>query len=131
MDESFTSLFLTQAIGLYLVLGAIVMLARASYYREILAQLKVDNVIVPFAAGIGLFCAILLILLHNVWALNLGVLLTIFAWLLLLKSVLWLLAPECMLSCGQKFYTGHWYYVVAILSGLFGLLMIVHIYYLI
>ncbi len=131
MDESFPSLFLTQAIGLYLVIGAVVMLARASYYREVLAQLKADNIIVPFAAGIGLMGAIILILLHNIWVLNLAVVLTVFAWFLLLKSVLWLLVPECMLSYSQKIYASCWYYVFAVLGGLIGILMLAHLYYLI
>lgn len=131
MDESLPSLFLTQAIGLYLVIGAIVMIARAAYYRQILNQLKADNVLIAFAAGIGLMSGIVLILMHNVWLLNLSVLLTLVGWLVLIKSILWLFAPECMLSYTQKIYAGCWYYVFALIGGLIGVLMLVHLYYLI
>jgi hypothetical protein len=130
MNDSLHSLFLAQALGLYLLIVAIIMLARAGYYRNMLTHLKADSPTVVIVATVGLIVSIPLVLVHNIWIWESEVLITLIVWFLLIKSVLWLSFPECMVNLSQKIYSGWGYYAVAIIAGIIGILLINHGFYL-
>ena len=106
MHESLHTLFLAQAVGLYLVIIAIIMLDRARYYQDLLTHVKVGSSAIVVAASLGLTLGIILVLVHNLWIWESEVLITIFAWCLLIKSVLWLAFPEFMVNLTHKVYSG-------------------------
>ncbi|AMQ27771.1 TPA: hypothetical protein KKX32_002936 [Legionella pneumophila] len=130
MQESIHSLFLAQAIGLYLLIVGIIMLSRASYYRELLTHLKEGSATIVTAGSLGLIIGICLVLVHNIWVPESEVLVTLVAWLILIKSILWLGFPEFMVKCSQKAYTGTSYYVISIVVLIIGILLITHGFYL-
>lgn len=130
MHESLHTLFLAQAIGLYLVIVAIVMLARAGYYRDLLTHVKVGSSAIVVAATLGLILGILLVLVHNLWIWQSEVLITLVAWCVLIKSVLWLSFPEFMVDLTHKVYAGWGYYVIAIIAGIIGVVLMAHGFYL-
>lgn len=130
MNESLHTLFLAQVIGLYLFIMAIVMLSRIDYYRNILTHLKAGSASIVLAASIGLLLGICLVLVHNIWVPESEVLVTLVAWFILIKSILWLTFPECMISLSNKVYMGPGYFVVALLAGILGIILLTHGFYL-
>lgn len=130
MHESLHTLFLAQAVGLYLVIIAIIMLARARYYQDLLTHIKVGSSAIVVAATLGLILGIMLVLVHNLWLWESEVLITIFAWCLLIKSILWLSFPEFMVNLTHKVYSGPGYYAVAIIAGLIGIVLMAHGFFL-
>ena len=129
MDEQLHTLFLAQAMGLYLFITAIIMLARATYYRELLTHINVGSSSIVLAGSVGLILGILLVLVHNMWTWESEVLVTLVAWFLLIKSILWLSFPEGMVKCAQKIYSGWGYYLVAIIAGIIGVTLMAHGFY--
>lgn len=130
MHESLHTIFFAQGIGLYLVIVAIIMLSRATYYQEMLTHLKVGSPTIVLAATLGLIIGILLVLVHNIWIWESDVLITLIAWFLVIKSVLWLAFPECMVNYTQKVYSGWGYYLVAIIAAIIGIILLAHGFYL-
>ncbi len=130
MNESIHTIFFAQAIGLYLLIIAIVMLTRASYYQGILTHLKVGSSTVVVTAAFGLVLGILIVLTHNLWISESEVLITLVGWFLLIKSICWLSFPEFMVKMAHKMYSGWGYYAVAILAGVIGVILCAHGFYL-
>lgn len=123
----FTSLFhsflIAQVFGLYLVMISIVMIGRASYYRERIAKISIDNVSILSIASIWLLIGILLILVHNVWIFEPRLLVTILGWVIVIKSTLWLAAPSSTMKLAKAVCRGPWYYVVGAITAIFGVLL--------
>jgi hypothetical protein len=127
MNLSLHVLLLERAIGLYLLIASIIMLCRGSYYRELLMNIKPGSGAALVLASIGLMLGIMLVLVHNIWMWNFELLITIIAWGVLVKSVLWLAFPDCVVNCIKKMYSCCWmYYLMGLLMGLIGLMMIMH-----
>jgi uncharacterized membrane protein len=130
LNDSLHSLFLAQVMGLYLVIVAIVMLTRAAYYRNLLTHVKTDSPTIVLAATLGLILGLCLVVVHNIWIWESEVLVTLVAWFLLIKSVLWLAFPEKMVNFTHKMYSGPGFYFAAIVAGVIGILLISHGFYL-
>lgn len=130
MNESIHTIFFAQAMGLYLLIIAIIMLARASYYQAILTHLKVGSSTVVVTAAFGLIVGIIIVLTHNVWIMESEVLVTLLGWALCIKSICWLSIPEFMVKMAHKMYSGSGYYVAALLTGVIGVILSAHGFYL-
>ncbi len=59
------SFLLAQMFGLYLVIQAIILLSRASYYRALVASVKNPGFAIWAASSITLMLGIFLVLIHN------------------------------------------------------------------
>lgn len=129
VNESLHTILLAQGMGLYLVITAVIMLARPNYYKELLTHIKVSNSTITLAAIVGLMLGIALVLVHNIWIWESEVLITIISWFVLIQSVLWLSFPNCMINCNQKLYSGWTYYLVAIIAGIIGVTLMAHGFY--
>lgn len=130
MRESLHTLFLAQVMGLYLLIIGIIMLARATYYRDLLTHIKNGSAATVTGASIGLVLGLFLVIIHNIWIWESDVLVTVVAWFLLIKSVLWLAFPETMVKCAHKLYSGAGFYVAAIITGIIGVILTAHGFYL-
>lgn len=127
--EAFHSYILGQIFGLYLIIMAIIMLARARYYRDMIRNLKPVSGSVVFGATYGLLLGLFLITVHNHWVWEPDVIVTFLAWLILIKSILWLAYPEAMLRFAKKAYTGKSYYVIIGIAAILGILLMARGYY--
>ncbi|BCA94993.1 hypothetical protein TUM19329_13540 [Legionella antarctica] len=127
--DSLHSLFLAQAIGLYLVIIAIIMVARGSYYQNLLSHYKGDSSVIVLAASLGLILGVILIIIHNIWVWDTEILITFIAWFLLIKSILWLSLPEYMVHVTKKMNSGWGYYVIPIISAIIGVLLMAYGFY--
>ncbi len=130
MDDSYHTLFYAQVMGVFLLIMAIILISRASYYRNILTHVKEGSSITLVAASYGLILGIFLVFTHNIWVLDAEVLVTIVGWIVLIKSLLWLGFPEYMAGITRRMYSGAGYYVIAVITGIIGFLLITHGFYL-
>lgn len=129
MHESLHSIILGQIIGLYLVITSIIMIARAKYYRTLLTNLKVGSSTMVGMASFGLMLGLFLVVIHNVWVMKPELLVTIVAWIILIKSIFWLALPETMVKYSRNMYSGWGYYFGAIVAGLIGIILLAFGYY--
>lgn len=125
MNVSLHTGFLSQIIGLYFLITAVIMLYRAKYYRKIMGKLESAGTIIV-AASFGLVIGLILVITHNIWRFNFQGLVTLIGWLILLKSIFWLAFPEHMSKKCKKCCTGWPYYVSIVVTGLIGLALAIH-----
>lgn len=130
MNDSLHSLFLAHALGFFFLIVAIILLAQQKYYRDIFINTKSGSSVVLVASTVGLIFGISLVLMHNIWLWESEVLITIVAWIILLKSLAYLAFPEFMITLAHKIYSGSGYYFVMIVTGLLGVLLLSHGVYL-
>jgi hypothetical protein len=130
MNEAIHTILFAQAIGLYLLIIAIIMITRASYYQDILTHLKVGSSTVVVTAAFGLVLGILIVLTHQIWNFESEVLITLIGWILLIKSICWLSFPDFMVKMAHKMYSGWGYYAAAIFTGIIGVILSAHGFYL-
>lgn len=128
--EPLHGLIFAQVIGLFLVIMTIIMVVRADYYRKLMMNLNADSGLIPVSASIVLVFGLSLIVMHNVWVWESDTLITIVAWVLVIKSVLWLALPERMVVMSHKLYGSYMYYIVAFIIAVVGVLLMTHGYYL-
>jgi len=84
------TLFFSKILGPLLILVALDMLLKPNFFREVLEDFS-KNAAVVFLDGIITFViGLTVILLHNIWTMNLEVVITIFGWCSITKGV-WLL----------------------------------------
>lgn len=126
----FSSFIVGQVLGLYMLIMAIVMLSRANYYKDLIQRITLDDLSLWIGSSFSLLLGIFLVVIHNVWVLEPRVLVTIIAWLILIKAILWLALPEKMLEYSQKVYDGAGYYIIAVLMAIVGILILTRGFYL-
>ena len=124
------SFFLSQIFGLFLVITSILMLSRVEFYRKLVHDMKPDNSIIIVGGTIGLLLGLCLVDIHNIWVLKPRIVVTILCWIILIKSLLWLSAPEKMLSMTKKLYAGIGYYILVLFTTLFGVVLMARGFYL-
>ena len=112
--------FLVQILGLYMVIQSIILFSRADYYRALVLSMKKPDYAIWVGSSLTLILGIVLVLGHNVWVLEPRVNVTILAWLVLLKSVLWLSVPERMLVASKKLCASKGYYVITTMIFIWG-----------
>lgn len=125
----FHSFILAQILGLYMVIMSIIMLSRASLYRGLIAQVQLGSSGLIIASSFSLFIGIGLVTIHNLWVWEPRLMVTLVAWFILVKSVLWLSFPECMLRCTKRLYAGPGYYVVSIIVAIIGIFLLTKGFY--
>lgn len=130
LNDSLHSIIIAQVMGFYLLIVAIIMLARAPYYRAMMTNLKSCNHAIMVGAAFSLIIGIFLVIVHNIWIWESEVMITVIGWLILIKSILWLALPERMMTFSNKLYSGAGYYVAAAITGILGILLLSHGFYL-
>ena len=115
------SFILAKALGLYMIVMAIVMITRADYYKEVIQHIQKEKLATLSGASFSLVFGLLLLSVHNLWAFEPFVVVTIVAWIIVIKAVLWLAVPERMANMFREIYSGKMYYVFAILVGVLGI----------
>jgi hypothetical protein len=130
VNDPLHSLVMAHVIGLYLIIIAIVMIARADHYRSMINKLQGDSGVIMVSASFGLVLGLIMLVIHNTWLWESEVLITIIAWLVTIKSILWLSFPEKMVAVSKVIYSGKSYYVMATIAIVIGIALLTHGYYL-
>ena len=96
------SVFLAQVMGLYFLIAASTAVV-ARKRMQALIQGFDDNVAVAYLAGVlVVVLGLLLVLSHNVWTTDWRVIITLVAWLTLLKGIALMLWPDQVAKLGSS-----------------------------
>ena len=109
---------------------AFIMLGKTKYFRDVMLRLDPYNLSIPMGAAFGLMLGLFLVVIHNVWAWEPRLLITIISWLIIVKSVLWLGFPVRMLNMCKKMYAGAWFYIMAVIMLVAGVFLLAKGFYL-
>ena len=104
------SLFLAKVFGVYLIVTGVAVPLRRKELVPAVEQLFDNRPLVYIMSVFALVVGILLVVSHNVWVAGWPVVLTIFAWLVFLESIAYLLLPfEVLARWARWFNTPAWY----------------------
>lgn len=118
------SFLLSQVLGLFMFMLAIITMMRLHFYRKLILQLKANNPVITLAGILGLLIGIILVLTHNIWVFKTIVWITCFSWAILLSSILWLIETEYMLALTKKICSGIGYYWIMVFLLVMGVVTI-------
>jgi len=90
------SLIAAKILGVYLVVSGLFLIIRKKTIPRLLKDFFDHPAIVYLCGVILIFLSLVLILQSNVWDGSWRTVITIFAWLVLLKGVLYVLAPDSL-----------------------------------
>ena len=88
-----TSLFLAKVFGLYFMVTGLVAPLRRKDLMAMVEQLFENRPLIFVLSFVGFVIGLLLVVSHNVWLAGWPVVVTILAWLVLLKALVYLLLP--------------------------------------
>ncbi|MEX0918704.1 MAG: hypothetical protein WDZ85_01935 [Candidatus Paceibacterota bacterium] len=105
-----SSIFLSQMIGIYLVLIGLVFLFKRKTLMPAMKEVIQSKSLLYIVAMLELAAGIAIVLNHNIWAWSSELLITLFGWLLIVESAAYLLLPyKRMEKLALKFNTPAWY----------------------
>jgi len=109
----YTSLALAKIIGLYCVLVGLAMLLKPARCKKMVQDCAQFPAILDVAGVFTLILGLIMIVIHNVWVMAWPVLVTIVAWLVVIKGVVVLFMPEAVVDLGRKMSSANCCHVVA------------------
>ncbi len=96
-----TSIFLAQLLGpFFLAIGAGLLVNREGY-REMAEEFLDSRPLIYIAGILALVPGLALVLLHNVWALDWRLIITIFGWLAVIGGVFRIVFPQQVTDIGN------------------------------
>ena len=121
MDKS---RFLAKAVGIYLVIISLSMLINMQHFINMVNSL-INNMQLMFVTGFfTLIIGLLFVLSHNIWQWNWRVIITIIAWLTLIKGISIILYPQFIDKTTVLFtYNTTVSYLTAVIDMVFGILL--------
>lgn len=87
------SLYLAQLFGVVFVVIGLAFLIRLSHYQKVYKTIVKNEGLMIMSGLMALVIGVVLVLAHNVWVQSWEVLITILAWIAVVKGVLLLLLP--------------------------------------
>jgi hypothetical protein len=113
-----------------MVITAVILLGRASFFRELVQGMSIKVGEITISASYGLMLGIFLVVIHNIWVWQPRLVVTLVCWFIFLKSLLWLAFPSGMLAMTKRTAAGPGYYISAIFMGLVGIFLLTKGFYL-
>lgn len=120
---NFHTFIASQVFGLSFIIMSIILVARAPYYRNLIRNMKPSGGTLLLNASYMLLFSLFLISVHNLWVWEPKLIVTVFAWFLLIKAILWLAFPEAMLVYTRKIYGGAGYYIAIAIAVILGIIL--------
>jgi hypothetical protein len=125
-----TSIFLARLIGPLLLVMGVGMLANREGYRGMAEEFLASRALIYVAGLLAFVPGLAIVLVHNVWAFDWRVIITLLGWLSLIGGIFRLLAPQQVTAVGSamlarpKYLTGGGIVVLALgaVLSLFGYL---------
>ncbi len=97
-----TSLFIARLLGpIFLVVGA-ALISRPEAFRALLREFVASGVLMYLAGFLGLLGALALIIVHNVWALDWRLLITLIGWATLVRALATIFRPQAIVSIADR-----------------------------
>ncbi len=89
-----SSIFLAKLIGAYMVIVSVGFLINRKIYPRLIEDFAKSLALTYLGAALSLMIGLLIVLVHNVWAANWPVIITIFGWLALAKGITLIIFPN-------------------------------------
>jgi hypothetical protein len=125
------SLFLAKVLAIYFIILSIAFLCRPVRTKVIIVAWKDNPPLLLLSGVLALLVGSLMVVAHNVWEMHWPVVITIVAWLSLIKGVLILFFPQCYQDALTKFLACKVsYHVNMIIVLLLGIFLAYHGFYL-
>lgn len=96
-----TSVFLAQLIGPLLLVMGVGMLVNREGYRTMAEEFLASRALIYIAGLMAFVPGLALVLVHNVWAVDWRVIITLLGWLSLLGGIFRLLLPQQVTAVGS------------------------------
>ncbi|MGO9768651.1 MAG: hypothetical protein ACLPSW_03680 [Roseiarcus sp.] len=97
-----TSLFVAKLLGpMFLVVGA-ALLSRPDAFRALLREFVASGVLMYLAGFFGLLAGLALIIVHNVWALDWRLVITLIGWASLVRALVTIFRPQAIVSIADR-----------------------------
>lgn len=118
------SLALARILGWYMVLFAVATFVYKQRYIAIFNDFLTKPALGLVATIIPLVLGLIMVNIHNIWTSDWRVLITIMAWITLLKGVMWLFVPSHMEKVTANMATEKSIVIASIVSLLLGLFLL-------
>lgn len=119
------SLFLGRALGIYLLIVGLSMLFNRKVFFDAFQQWNEQPGTITLTAFLSIMIGILMVLVHNVWVLDWRIIITLLAWLTLIKGVVRLNFPHAVPQTMEYFHQRRVaYYLLAIFCLLLALVLL-------
>jgi uncharacterized membrane protein len=118
------SIFLAKVLGLYLTVFGLLVLLRPAQLRAIVTEYMESRPIVFLGGMVGLIMGIILVVSHNIWTTNWRVVITILAWLILIKGTNHLFFPSVPRKMARTLLGSSWILVPGVIDLLLGLFLV-------
>lgn len=115
-----TTIFLAQLWGPVILAVAIGIFVSRNYYTKIYKDIEKEPLAILIFGMIGTVAAIAQILTHNVWNTLPEILISLFGWMLLIKSLAFLIAPRFVDKSSEIFYKGGFVSVAGVVMLIIG-----------
>ena len=124
------TMFLATVIGWYLVIVSLCMLLRHDTVKAAMKDLIAHRGSFFVVAIITLIIGLLLVATHNIWVMGWPVVITIFAWLVLIGGIIRLFFPDVVTGAWQSMFKQHaMMQIVSVLTLILGLFLLYHVYH--
>ncbi|MDN5898274.1 MAG: hypothetical protein L0H35_06405 [Psychrobacter sp.] len=118
------SFIIAKVLGLWFIIIAITAASKRSFIQAMVVELDNQKFAFYGFAIILLFLGLMLVTLHNFWYMNVITLVTIACWIILLKGVLMLAFPDCVIKLAHKMVISNWYWVGIVVSFIIGVILL-------
>lgn len=117
-----TSLYLAQVIGLYLMIGGVVIMLRRSYLIPVVGTFIEERLTRFIWASVELMAGLFFVVGYQDWSSLHGSILTVFGWMLLLEGIMYMVLPDAYVKKFFKVINVRGFYVAGgILSLVVGM----------
>ena len=119
------SIFLAQALGLYLIFLSIAYILNRKRFKPLLVDMM-NNPGLMFVVGvIALIMGILMVVSHNIWVKDWRIIITIIAWMALFKGINIIFFPNFLNKISKKWiYNNNLYYITFFFTILMGAVLL-------
>jgi hypothetical protein len=124
------SILLARIFGVYLALMAIAMLMHKERCNAIMANIESNAGVSTLATVFTLLLGLLLVNMHNLWVQDWRVVITVLAWITLVKGVAFLFVPEHMMTYHRALHMKGVCGVKEMVVLVVGVFLLYHGYYL-
>lgn len=103
------TLFLTKFYGLLFLVGGTALWSQRDMAMKAMKEISKQPWVIFIAGFITLLMGLMAVLFHNEWTSGLPLLITVLSWLILVKAILRLFAPEWVAKMAKCFAASNWY----------------------
>ncbi|MAG29073.1 hypothetical protein CL632_02930 [bacterium] len=120
-----TTTFLAQVFGVYLTVVGIAIFIRRKNMQQILADFQKNAYLVFFIGVVLLVVGFIILKYHNIWVGTTETIITLLAWLMLLKGVLYIGLPIKSFKSMLDWYRNKdWYVISGIVTLVIGVYLL-------